>query len=464
MTQRFAIFNLVTFISVFLIFGYQIPTWAAASNYPVAWALNVGGEAYTGEDGIEYRADDTDASKVGNISIVQGAQDQTVLRSYRRGMFTLNQPLENGLYTVTLLFAEPEDLAIGDRRFDVKIQDVLALQNFDIVQARGGNSRAAVIRSVPNVAVKHGVLAVTLESIQGEPVLNGIVVRPAYVAADDWTLVWGDEFDYLGAPDPQKWSYDLWPAGKVNQELQAYTDQTKNVRVENGRLIIQAHKEAVDQPSANQPQYTSGRIHSANKGDILYGRVEVKAKLPAGQGTWPAIWMLPTDAFRYATSCGPKAEWQGSDRCDAWPNSGEIDIMEHVGYDMNRVHGTVHTKAYYWVNGEQRQATVEAESVAQRFHLYALEWSPQRLDIFYDEQLYFTYLNQDEGWQAWPFDHPFHVILNLAVGGNWGAAGGPVDNSVMPATLEVDYVRFYKPKAQEKLNVSEALKAPANVK
>ena len=111
---------------------------------------------------------------------------------------------------------------------------------------------------------------------------------------------------------------------------------------------------------------------------------------------------------------------------------------------MNKVHGTVHTKAYYWVNGEQRKASITAPPVDQEFHDYALEWSPDRIDIFFDDVLYYSYLNESSGWQAWPFDHPYHVILNLAIGGDWGRAGGDIDPTSFPAKMEVDYVRLYQ--------------------
>jgi len=126
--------------------------------------------------------------------------------------------------------------------------------------------------------------------------------------------------------------------------------------------------------------------------------------------------------------------------------------MEHVGYDMNKVHGTVHNKAYYWVNKEQRKASVDGHDVANDFHQYAIEWSPERIDIFFDGSRYFTYLNQGEGWEAWPFDHPYHIVLNLAIGGDWGSAGGPIDNSIFPAKLEVDYVRVYQAVENVSLN------------
>jgi beta-glucanase (GH16 family) len=172
----------------------------------------------------------------------------------------------------------------------------------------------------------------------------------------------------------------------------------------------------------------------------------VRAKLPRGQGTWAAIWMLPSDPYRYSTTCEPGEDWQGSDTCDAWPNSGEIDIMEHVGYQMGHVHGTVHNEAYYWVKWEQRKGRILIDDVADAFHVYALEWTPERIDIFVDDSHYFTYVNDGTGWNAWPYDHPYNLILNVAVGGAWGRTGGPIDDSIFPQRMLVDYVRVYQEK------------------
>lgn len=436
---------------VFLLFGLTMNlgvlshSKAARSNGPdmpldlsVEWALNIGGEAYTGDDGIAYDAD-TRGTKEALIDSIRGTQDGTVFKSYRLGENTLSYPLENGCYDLIFKFSEPKNIKTGMRVFNVIAEGQTVISDLDVTLARDGNAKSALVRMVPEVLVKDGILNIELESIIGKPLLNALVVRKRIPRSENWVLTWNDEFDYTGSPDTSKWSYDVWPAGKVNDEQQTYTDRLRNVRVEEGMLTIEAHRE-----DYNSAEYSSGRLHSAGKGDLLYGRVEVRAKLPAGQGTWPAIWMLPSNPFRYATSCSPDEDWQGSKTCDAWPNSGEIDIMEHVGYDMNRVHGTVHTKAYYWVNGEQRKSSIEAEKVDQQFHVYAMEWSPERIDIFYDDALYFTYLNKGEGWQGWPYDHPFHLILNVAVGGGWGSAGGPTDIIAFPAKMQVDYVRLYK--------------------
>ncbi|HAU67113.1 MAG TPA: beta-glucanase [Gammaproteobacteria bacterium] len=404
----------------------------------VVWATNIGGPGYTGDDEIIYDADQFESTAVkGQIENIKGAQDNTVYQTYRAGDMHLQHALPNGTYDITFRFAEPDDIPFGARVFDVLVEGQVVIPNLDVRVARDGNPRSSVDRTVLNADVVDGVLDIQFNAKAGEPILSAIVVQTKPIAPlAGWNLVWSDEFDYQGAPDPDKWTHDIWPAEKVNDEEQEYTDDLKNVRVENGNLVIEA--------IVNEGNITSGRIHSMGKGDLLYGRVEARAKLPEGQGTWPAIWMLPSDPFKYASNCGAGTDWQGSDDCDAWPNSGEIDIMEHVGYDMNRVHGTVHTKAYYWVNGEQRKASIEAPAVNEGFNVYAMEWSAERIDVFLNNTLYFTYLKDSDDWQAWPFDHPFHVILNIAVGGGWGSAGGPTDLNAFPAKMEVDYVRIYK--------------------
>lgn len=231
---------------------------------------------------------------------------------------------------------------------------------------------------------------------------------------------WADEFDYQGVPDPLKWSYDLGGHGWGNNELQYYTDRAENAFVDNGVLSITARKENFE-----QKEYTSARLVSKYKGDLLYGRVEVRAKIPAGRGTWPAIWMLPTD-------------WEYG----GWPSSGEIDIMEHVGFDPNRIHITTHSEAYFWRIGTQRSASKIIENATTDFHLYRIDWTPYAIRGFIDNIQIFTSLNDGTGYKAWPFDKRFHLLLNLAIGGDWGGQQG-VDNSIFPVSMEVDYVRFY---------------------
>lgn len=235
------------------------------------------------------------------------------------------------------------------------------------------------------------------------------------------TPVWQDEFNYTGLPDATKWGYDLGGGGWGNNELEYYTNSIDNASVGNGLLTITAKKEVKENRN-----YTSARLVSKGKGDFLYGRIEVKAKLPGGKGTWPAIWMLSTD-WTYG----------------GWPKSGEIDIMEHVGYDPNKVHISVHTEAYYHSIGTQKTATKMVDNAITQFHLYRIDWTPFAIRGYIDDVMIFQFVNEGKGYAVWPFDKAFHILLNLAVGGDWGGAQG-VDETVFPAKFEIDYVRVYK--------------------
>ena len=246
---------------------------------------------------------------------------------------------------------------------------------------------------------------------------------------NSWKLVWSDEFDYTGLPNPSKWGYDVGAHGWGNKELQNYTDRRKeNARVENGVLIIEARRDG----SETQP-YTSARLVSKGKGDWTYGRFEVRAKLPSGRGTWPAIWMLPTQRS-YGTSY--------------WPDNGEIDVMEHVGYDPDVIHASAHTKAYHHSINTQKTAKIKVDSARSGFNVYVVEWTPKEIRWYVNDRQYFKFSNERlfntaADYKEWPFDKPFHLLLNLAVGGNWGGAQG-VDESIWPQRMEVDYVRVYQ--------------------
>jgi beta-glucanase (GH16 family) len=252
-----------------------------------------------------------------------------------------------------------------------------------------------------------------------------IIILPGPPQDLGWTFeetpFWFDEFDYEGLPDPAKWGYDIGGGGWGNNELQYYTDELRNASVGDGKLKITAIKEQYE-----NRQYTSTRLVSKNKGDILYGRVEVKAKIPAGRGTWPAIWMLPTD-------------WEYGN----WPASGEIDIMEHVGYDLNVIHMSTHCEAYYWRLNNQKTATRKVENATTDFHLYRIDWTPYAIRGYINNQHIFTSANEGGGYKVWPFDKRFHLLLNIAVGGDWGGQQG-IDDSIFPASMEIDYVRFYR--------------------
>ena len=406
----------------------------------LVWAMNVGGPAYTGIDGTEFAAEEsTSGGSILRMETVKGSQDALLYQSYRAGDIEIAHLIANGTYDITFHFAEPEDIVAGDRVFDAFAEEQRVIDDLDVMLFRDGKVISALTVTAPNVVVTDGELNIRFEASANEPILSALVVRDKNRPEPSWELVWSDEFDGE-VLDAEKWSPDIWSARNVNDEDQAYTDQEKNLRIENGMLVIEAHRE--DHEGA---AYTSGRVHSSGKGDFLYGRFEVRARLPRGQGTWPAIWMLPSNPFTYATTCSDGEDWQGSNDCNAWPNSGEIDIMEHVGYQMGHIHGTVHNEAYYWIKWEQRKGRILIDGVANTFHVYALEWSPDRIDIFVDDSHYFTYVNEGTGWQAWPYDQPFHLILNIAVGGFWGRGGGPIDASIFPQRMTVDYVRVYQP-------------------
>lgn len=234
-----------------------------------------------------------------------------------------------------------------------------------------------------------------------------------------WKLVWFDEFDGTGLPDSTRWGYEV---GYVrNNELQYYTQaRLENARRENGQLIIEARKDGWQ-----GHDITSASIVTKDRKSFLYGRIEVRAKLPTGKGTWPAFWMLGTDIGQVG-----------------WPACGEIDIMENVGFQPSTIHGTVHTPAYYSGSGGARGGSMQTSSPWLEYHLYAIEWFPDRIDFFVDSTKYFTFYNQGTS-ATWPFNKPHYLLLNLAIGGAWGGAQG-VDLSLLPHRLYVDYVRVYE--------------------
>ena len=243
---------------------------------------------------------------------------------------------------------------------------------------------------------------------------------------EKWSLVWSDEFDYKGLPDVNKWSYDTagnsWKWG--NNEAQFYTKaRLKNAEVRDGNLFITAVKE-----DYKGSKYTSARLITRMKGDWKYGRFEIRAKLPSGRGMWPAIWMMPTE-----------------DTYGGWPSSGEIDIMENVGFDPYVILASSHTESYNHLQGTQKNNKITIADCYDAFHLYALEWEANEYRIYVDDKLYFTFKNEGTGYKVWPFDKPFHLLLNVAVGGNWGGQKG-VDDSIFPQSMVVDYVRVYSMK------------------
>jgi len=241
-----------------------------------------------------------------------------------------------------------------------------------------------------------------------------------------WNLVWKDEFDGHSL-DLSKWEFEVNAQGGGNNELQYYV--TNNVRLSDGLLIIEARKERYSGPGGTR-NYTSSRIRTKRKADWLYGRFEIRAKLPTGKGMWPAIWMMPTD-----------------DHYGGWPNSGEIDIMELVGHEPNKVHGTLHYgDAAHWKQHEGTNYTLAAGTFADDFHVFRFDWEPAAMRWYVDDRLYQTQTKWHTRTNAFPapFDQRFHLILNLAIGGNW--PGNPDTTTGFPQAMVVDYVRVFKRK------------------
>ncbi|SMO40593.1 Glycerophosphoryl diester phosphodiesterase [Saccharicrinis carchari] len=258
---------------------------------------------------------------------------------------------------------------------------------------------------------------------------------------DGYKLVWSDEFNYRGKPDSTKWGYAY--GFIANREDQYYTDSLKNVRVQGGHLIIETHKEEIANKDYGNPDllkkswmkyaaerktaaYTSGRVNTKNLASWKYGRIEVRAKLPRGVGLWPAIWML------------------GDNRKEVgWPECGEIDIMEHVGFNPDSVFATIHTKAYNHMKGTHKGKKIFIDRPYDTFNVFALEWTPEKMDFLLNGIVYNQILNENKTTAEWPFDQKFYLIINTAVGGMLGGKKG-IDNSVFPQQMLVDYVRVFQ--------------------
>jgi beta-glucanase (GH16 family) len=266
-----------------------------------------------------------------------------------------------------------------------------------------------------------GIYAVTLNLWK-----DGISVsatKTIQIAADDPNyqpnrLIWSDEFDGTSL-NTDNWSNET--NVDVNNEWEQYTNGN-NLTIKDGILTITAYKTG---PGQHKYDYTSGRINSSGKKEFLYGRMEIRAKLPSGRGTWPATWMLGANIG----SAG-------------WPACGELDIMEHVGYDPLWIQGSIHSPSSY---GQTiNNGRLEVPDCETNFHVYGMTWTPDKIEYYVDDPKnpYYTYSPSVKNSSTWPFDKPCFFILNLAIGGNWGGAQG-VDDSIFPVQMQIDYVRVY---------------------
>ena len=247
-----------------------------------------------------------------------------------------------------------------------------------------------------------------------------------------WTLRWSDEFNAADGslPDPSKWKYDIGGSGWGNRELEFYTNRPENAKIQDGKLVITARSEKYGGADGLQRDYTSARLKTQTLFAQTYGRFEARIKIPAGEGVWPAFWMIGNDIATVS-----------------WAKCGEIDIMENIGKEPDAVHGSLHGP-----NSSSKTATTDTTSTfrlaagqkfADDFHVFAVEWDANSVKFFVDSTNYASFTK--EQWPAtgpWVFDHPFFIILNLAIGGDW--PGPPDATTKFPKQMLVDYVRVYK--------------------
>ncbi|MEW4923689.1 family 16 glycosylhydrolase [Algibacter sp. 2305UL17-15] len=267
------------------------------------------------------------------------------------------------------------------------------------------------------------------QQIEKSPIKNG------------YELVWSDEFNYKGKPDSTKWTFEL--GLKRNQEKQYYSDSLKNARVENGFLVLETHKEKIKNKAFvskdaknwrkkwEYADYTAPSLSTKGKAAWTYGRIDIRAKLPRGVGLWPAFWMIGENYSEVG-----------------WPECGEIDIMEHVGFDPDSIFGTIHTKAYNHMRGTQKGKSIYIDKPYDTFHVFSLEWTPEKMDFILDDVVYNHIENEHKTTHEWPFDQDFHLKINIAVGGMLGGRKG-IDDSVFPQKMLIDYVRVFQKKNKE---------------
>jgi beta-glucanase (GH16 family) len=243
-----------------------------------------------------------------------------------------------------------------------------------------------------------------------------------------WTLVWSDEFNGPNgsSPDPTHWTFDTGGNGWGNHELEYYTRRVENAQIENGSLVIAALEETYTGADGVTRHYTSARLKTQAEFAQAYGRFEARIKIPYGQGMWPAFWMLGNNLGTVS-----------------WPGSGEVDIMENIGKEPSTVHGTIHGPGYSGMNGIGSPYSLPSGKFSDDYHLFAVEWQPNVIRFYVDDKLYATRTPADlPAGTSWVYDHPFFIILNLAVGGSW--PGNPDNTTVFPETMLVDYVRVYQ--------------------
>jgi beta-glucanase (GH16 family) len=252
-------------------------------------------------------------------------------------------------------------------------------------------------------------------------------LSPASAPQTNYVLVWSDEFSAANGslPDSSKWIMETGGGGWGNHELESYTNRARNAHVQNGNLVITAHKETYKGADGITREYTSARLKTLGLFEQKYGRFEARIKIPRGQGMWPAFWMLGNNIGTVD-----------------WPDCGEIDVMENVGKEPDKVYGTIHGPGYSGSEGLGGSYTLPSGKFADDFHVFAVEWEPSAIRFYVDGHLYETRTPADlPAGKAWVFDHPFFILLNVAVGGDW--PGNPDGTTAFPQRMLVDYVKVY---------------------
>ncbi len=341
-----------------------------------------------------------------------GDDPEPTVPTITTSMENINAPAAGGSYTINVTTTGKEWGAYAEGDF-VKVTANYTLSSVSITVDENPNTSART----GNVVIMSGTARKNIS------VNQAAAEKPAYNAPDGYTLVWQDEFESGSELNQNDWTHEVKNAGWVNHELQNYVNHKTPegalvTEVKNGTLRITALKE-------NGKIY-SGRVYAKVKSGWTYGYIEASIKLPKGKGTWPAFWMMPVN-FR------------------SWPADGEIDIMEEVGYHPDYVSSSLHANAHVHSNGTQITHEMKCPGAEGEFHTYAILWTSKNITTYVDGQVQLSYDNRGLGRDDWPYDDPFYVIFNLAWGGDWGGAQG-VDESALPCTMEVDYIRVFQKK------------------
>ena len=326
---------------------------------------------------------------------------------------SISVPADGGTYTVSVTTTGKEWGAYAD-------QDFITVNTNNTVAQTG--TLTVTVPANPATSARTGsVIVMSGTARKSVSVAQAAAAQSAYNAPEGYSLVWQDEFDKGSELNPDDWTHEVKGSGWVNHELQNYVNHKTPegqlvTEVRGGKLRITALKE-------NGKVY-SGRVYAKVKQGWQYGYIEASIKLPKGKGTWPAFWMMPVN-FR------------------SWPADGEIDIMEEVGYHPNYVSSSLHANAHVHSNGTQVTHEMFCQGAEDEFHTYAILWTANNITTYVDGKQQLSYDNRGKGRDDWPYDDPFYVIFNLAWGGDWGGAQG-VDESALPAVMEVDYVRVFQ--------------------